>query len=102
GRFDGRGPMGVESEAAPEQPVRAVQRAAGYPDPPRVARVEETVPAEGVRRGEADEGLHVRVAADDAVEGDEVGRRERRAQLDEVPGEVGDPIAESRAVGLTL
>ena len=52
-----------------------VQERHGGSREPRVARVDEPVSAAGELRRSADECRHVRVAADDPIEGDEVRRR---------------------------
>ena len=78
-----------ERAAATAFPTRAA-----VPDPPGVARVDEAVATARPGRRQRHERGHVGVAADDPVEGDDVGRLDRRRERDEVADLVGRPRSE--------
>jgi hypothetical protein len=82
----------IRAEGRPRQAELDVQQGHTDPAEPRVTRVDEAVPPTRQGRRSADESGHVRVAADDPVEGDKVGRVDLIRESDEVAGEVADAV----------
>jgi len=95
-RLDLGGAMDICAKGRPHQAETGVQERDPYPSEPRVTRVHEAIPATSQDRRSTDQGGHIRVAADDPVKRDQVGRVNVICERDEVAGEVVD------AVGMTL
>src|SRR5207247_3931724 len=68
--LDVGGSMAEETQQASEQPHRPVDQRRAGPDPPCVAWVNKPIATPGMGGGQANEGAHVRVAADDPIEND--------------------------------
>lgn len=83
--IDCRRRMNVGPDLLASQSGEPVHDPAAGPDPPQVARVDETVPAPRVGDRQPNEHLHVRIAADDSVEGDDVGGFDGRARATKSP-----------------
>ena len=95
-------PVGWTKERKDERDRRnsRVHERHGGSRQPRVTRVDEPVSTAGQAGRSADERRHVRVAADDPIEGDEVGRVDGFRDRHEVARDVTDPIGMALPLGL--
>src|SRR5688500_2771675 len=92
--------MNPGSCALAEEPHRAVHDPGPGAQPPRVTRVDEAVSATGPGDRLGHERVHVRVAADHAVEGHDVAVAERRRDRHVIAGLVSDPVGSPLPDGL--
>ncbi len=99
-RFDTCGRMGIDPERAEAQPVVGVLGHREAAPEAAAARVDCAVIAPGQRRRGAHQRGHVGVAADHAVERDDVGARESRGELHEIADVQLDAFAEAPSVRL--
>jgi hypothetical protein len=94
--------MDVHAIGIAEQPIPEVADGGDDPRPPSVHRVNQAIQAPRLCGGSPDEGTRVGVAADHAVEGDDVGRLNLSGELGEVAMEVAGLSAPAKLVGLGL
>jgi len=94
------GAVDIRSKWRPRQPRPEVQDRDGDSSEIRVTWVDEAKSATRQGRRSTDERGHVRVAADDPVERDEVGGTDVIGVRDEVSGEVTDSVGVALPFGL--
>ena len=92
-RVDVRCAMQIRPKGRPRQAEPEVDQRDGDPTEECVPRVDEAVAAFGESSRPTDEGRHIRVAADDAVERDDVGGFDDVGECHEVADAVVDSIS---------
>ena len=98
-RFDLGRVVYEDAEGVPSKPLDEVDQADARADEPGATRYDQPKGPAGERSGRAEHRGHVRVAADDAVEGDDVGRFELGGPLYEVPVDVSHTVGVAPGLG---
>ena len=91
--------MQVHPEGRTRKPQLQVQDGHAQPAEPGVTRVDKSVPGTCQARRSSDKGRHVRIAADDPVERDDIDRLDLVRERQEVAGKITDPVGVALPLG---
>ena len=92
--------VGVDAEGVARQPLPGVRQPDHAPATCPSGGIVIAEPAARSLRGPPDERVDIAIAADHAIEGDQVGRLDLRGERDEVPVPERHPIGEAAPLGL--